>query len=50
MKANIENAGARMKLDGTEWAVMACLIADETVSIAENVGDLQKRQDEFCSV
>lgn len=41
MKASIEKVGAKMKLDGMDRVVMAHLIANNTLSIAENKGDLQ---------
>ena len=31
IKANVGNVGARLKINGIRWAVVACLFADDTV-------------------
>ena len=36
MKAKVGNIGARLKMNGNGWAVVACLFADDTVLFAES--------------
>ena len=50
MKAKVGNIGARLKLNGEGWAVVACLFADDTVLLAESEGELQRVVDEFYNV
>ncbi len=45
-----ENIGARMKLNGVNWSVAACLLADDTVLVTESERELQRVVDQFHSV
>ena len=36
MKAKVGRIGARLKLNGVDWSVNACLFADDTVLLAES--------------
>ncbi len=42
MKAKEGKVGARLKLNGVDWAVAACLFADDTVLLAESERELQR--------
>ncbi len=50
MKAKVGKVGARLKLNGVDWSVAACLFADDTVLLAESERDLQRMVDQFHSV
>ncbi len=49
MKAKVESAGALLRLNG-EDCVIICLFVDDTLSLAESIGELQRVVNEFCSV
>ncbi len=50
MKAKVEKIGARMKLNGVDWSVAACLFADDTVLLAGSERKLQRVVDQFHSM
>ncbi len=50
MKAKVGEVGARLILNGVDWAVAACLFADDTVLLAESEREFQKVVDQFHSV
>ncbi len=50
MKAKVGKVGARLKLNGMDWAVVACLFADDTVLLAESERELQRVVDQCHSV
>ncbi len=50
MKAKVGKVGARLKLNGVDWAVAACLFADDTVLLAESEIEHQRVVDQFHSV
>ncbi len=50
MKAKVGIIGARMKLNGVDWSVTACLFTDDTVLVAESERGLQRVVDQFHSV
>ncbi len=50
MKAKVGNVDARLKVNGVDWSVVACLFADDTVLLAESERELQQVVDEFCNV
>ncbi len=50
MICKVGNAGAKLRLNGEVWSVVTCLFADDTVLLAESVGDLQRVVNEFYSV
>ncbi len=41
---------ARLKLNGMDWSVAACLFADDTVLLAHSERELQRVVDQFHSV
>ncbi len=50
MKAKVGKVGARLKLNGGDWSVAACLFADGTVLLAESERKLQRVVDQFHNV
>ncbi len=50
MKAKVGKIGARMKMNGVDWSVAACLFVDDTVLLAESERELQKVVDQFHSL
>ncbi len=50
MKAKVGNVGARLKVNGVDWSVVACLFADDTVLLAESERELQRIVDKFYNV
>ncbi len=42
IKVKVEREGARLKLNGVDWAVAACLFGDDTVLLAESEWELQR--------
>ncbi len=50
MKAKVGKVGARMKLNGVDWSVAACLFADDTVLLAESEREPQRVVDQFYRV
>ncbi len=50
MKAKLGKVGARLKLNGVDWALAACLFVDDTVLLAESKRELQRVVDQFHSV
>ncbi len=50
MKAKVGKVGARLKLNGVDWSVAACLLVDDTVLLAESESKLQRVVDQFHSV
>ncbi len=48
--AKVGNVGARLKVNGVDWSIVACLFADDTVLLAESEKELQRVVDEFFSV
>ncbi len=50
VKAKMGKVGARLKLNGMDWSVAACLFADDTVLLAESERKLQRLVDQFHSV
>ena len=50
MKAKVGKIGARLKLNGVDWSVTACLFTDDTVLLAESERELQRVVDQFHSV
>ncbi len=50
MKAKVGKVGARLKLNGVDWTVAACLFADDTVLPAESKRELKRVIDQFHSV
>ncbi len=50
MKAEVGRIGAKVKLNGVDWSVAACLFADDTVLLAESERKLQRVVDQFHNV
>ncbi len=50
MKAKVGKIDARLKLNGGDWLVAACLFVDDTVLLADSEGELQKVVDQLHSV
>ncbi len=50
MRAKVRKIGARLKQNGVDWSVTACLFADDTVLLAESERELQRVVDQFHSV
>ncbi len=50
MRAKVGKVGARLKLNGVDWAVAACLSSDDTVLLPESEKKLQRMVDQFHSV
>ncbi len=50
MKSKVGIIGARMKLNGVDWSVVACLFVDDTVLLAESERELQRVVDQFHRV
>ncbi len=50
MKAKMGKIGVGLKLNGVDWSVTACLVADDTVLLAESERGLQRVVDQFHSV
>ncbi len=50
MKAEVGKIRARIKLNGVDWSVAACLFADDTVLLEESERELQRAVDQFHSV
>ncbi len=49
-KAKVGKISARLKLNGVNWSVAVCLLADDTVLLAENERELQRVVDQFHSL
>ncbi len=41
MKAEMGNVGARLKVNGVDWSMVACLFTDDTVLFSESERKLQ---------
>lgn len=41
----MENAGARLRWNGVQWAVVACLFTDGTAILADSERELMKEAD-----
>ncbi len=50
MKAKVGKVGARMKLNGVDRSVIACMFADDIMLLAVNEMELQRVVDQFHSV
>ena len=50
IKAKVGNIGARLKINGINWAVVVYLLADNTVLFVEDEEEFQKVVEEFYSV
>ncbi len=50
MKRKVVNPGVKLRLNGEVWSVVTCLLADDTVLLAESEGNLQRVVNEFYSV
>ncbi len=50
VKHKVVNAFAKSRLNGEEWSVVTCLFVDDTMLLAESVGDFQRVGNEFYSV
>ncbi len=48
--AKVGKIGAGLKLNGVDWSVTACLLADDTEFLAESERELQRVVDQFLSV
>ncbi len=50
MKAKVGKVGARLKLNGVDWSIAACLFVDDTVLLAESEGKLQRVVDQLAGL
>ncbi len=51
MKAEVGNVlDGRLKVNGMDWSMVACLFVDDTVLLGESERELQRVVDEFYSV
>ncbi len=50
IKEKVRNKGAKLRFNGKDWSVVTCLFADDTVSLAESVEDLERVVNEFYDV
>ncbi len=48
-KDNVGNVGTRLKVNGVDWSIVACLFVDDTVLLSESERELQRVVDEYCS-
>lgn len=50
MEAKVGKTGERLKLNGVDWSVVACLLADDTVLLAEPERELQRVMAQFHTI
>ena len=50
MKAKVEKIGARLKLNGVVWSVVAYLFTDDMVLLAESKRELKRVVDQYNGV